>query len=147
MRNVDLAATRCLVNSLAHSREVVGVNALQHPFQGRSDARVVFENAKGFVRPVKVAGGRRPAETACVTQMLCFRQIGFAAAQPLFGLLGFIDVNSQAIPLDDSPLSVAHWLAASVVPTKFAVRPTQAMYSLVGSPSLNCVLEGLQSFW
>src|SRR5260370_17797782 len=76
-----------------------------------------------------------------------FRLIGFAAAQPLFGFLGFIDVNSQAIPLDDSPLTVAHWLTASVVPTKFAVRPTHAVYGLVGSLSLNCVLEGLQSFW
>jgi len=81
---------------------------------------------------------KRPAETACVTQTLCFREIGFAAAQPLF-----INVNSQAIPLDDLPLSVTHWLTASAVPMKLAVRPTHAVDSLVGSPSLNCVMESL----
>ena len=68
---------------------------------------VVFENPKGFVRPVKFAGGGRPAETACVTQALGFRQIGLTAAQPVFGLLAFIDVNSQAVPLDDASLSIA----------------------------------------
>ena len=82
------------------------MNALQHPFDRRLDARVVFENPKGFVRPVKFAGGGRPAETACVTQALGFGEIGLAAAQPVFRPLAFIDVNSQAVPLDDASLSI-----------------------------------------
>ena len=81
MRNVELLfPARCLVNKLAHHCTVVGVNSLQHPFDRWLDTRVVFENPKGFVRPVKFAGGGRPAETACVTQALGFGEIGLTAA-------------------------------------------------------------------
>src|SRR6266851_6602749 len=110
--------------------------------------RIKAPDSVTLLRPIKkLPGNWVEGVGAGVAHPLCFRQIGFVATKPVFNLLGFIDVNSQAIPSADSPLTVAHWLTASVVPTKFAVRPTQAMYSLVGSPSLNCVLEGLQSFW
>src|SRR5271156_3321836 len=104
-----------------HHGEVVGVNALQHPFDPRLDARVVTENPKGFVRPMKIAGGRRPAETACVTQALSFGQIGLAAAQPVFGPLSFVDVYGQAIPLYDASLSITQRLTTGVMPKIFAV--------------------------
>ena len=45
-------------------------------------------------------------------------QIGFAAAQPVFGLLGFIDINRQAVPLDDASLPIAQRLTTSMVPPK-----------------------------
>jgi hypothetical protein len=115
-------SARCLVKNPTHHRDVVGVNALQRPFDRRLDARVVFENPKGFVRPVDFAGGGRPAETARVTQALGFGEIGLTAAQPVFGLLAFIDVNRQAIPVDDASLSIAQRLTTSMVPAKFAVR-------------------------
>src|SRR5882757_563521 len=73
----------------------------------------------------------RPKENLCVVvgcgtgvaQPLRFGQIGFAAAQPVFGLLGFIDVDRQATPLDDASLPIAQRLTTSLVPTKLAVRP------------------------
>src|SRR6478609_1812647 len=34
-----------------------------------------------------------------------------------------------------------------MVPTIFAVRPTQTMHSLVGSSGLNCLIESLCGFW
>ena len=83
----DLAEREARVRRLIDSK-VVGVNALQHPFDRRLDTRVVFENPKGFVRPVKFARGGRPAETARVTQALGFGEIGLTAAQPVFSLLG-----------------------------------------------------------
>ena len=59
---------------------------------------------------------------------LCFRQIGFAAAYPIFSLPAFINIDRQAEPLDDPPLSVAQWLTAGNVPAIFAIRrPTQAV--------------------
>ena len=78
---------------------------------------------------------------------LCFRQIGFAAAKPVFSLLGVIDVNSDAIPLYDEPIPIAQGITASLVPTIFTVPPTQAMYSFVGCSGLNCVTEGLHRSW
>ena len=67
--------------------------------------------------------------------------------QRRLGFLGFIDVNRQAIPLDDPPLSVTQRLTAIVVPTKLAVQPTHAVYNLVGRSGLNCVMKGFYSFW
>jgi len=39
----------------------------------------------------------------------------------LFGLLGFIDVNRQAIPLNDASLPIAQRLTAKMAPAKLAV--------------------------
>jgi hypothetical protein len=84
---------------------------------------------------------------AGVAYPLCFRQIGFAAAKPVFSLLGVIDVNSDAIPLYDEPIPIAQGITASLVPTIFTIPPTQAMYNLVGCSGLNCVTEGLYRSW
>src|SRR5271166_1304760 len=73
--------------------------------------------------------------------------MGFAAAKLVLGLLALINVNGQAIPLDDVPLPVPQRLTANVVPTIFAVRPTQAQHSLVRPSRLNCVIEGPYTFW
>jgi hypothetical protein len=71
VRNVEiLFSARCLVKKLTYHCTVVGVNALQHPFDRQLDTRVVFENPKGFVRPVEFVGGGRRTETACATQAL-----------------------------------------------------------------------------
>src|SRR3954471_2702933 len=67
--------------------------------------------------------------------------MGFAAAQPVFGLLSFIDVNSQAIPLDDVSLSIAEGLATGLMPTILTFRPTQTVHGPVGSSALNRVSE------
>lgn len=73
--------------------------------------------------------------------------MGFAAAQPVFCLLGFIDVDRQAIPLDNASLPVVQRLTTSMVPTKLAVRSTDAVHSLVRSSGLNCAMESPYSFW
>src|SRR3954467_2700661 len=72
--------------------------------------------------------------------------MGFAAAQPVFGLLGFIDVNSQAIPLDDVSLLIAQRLATGLMPTIVTFRPTQTVHGLVGSSALNRVSESACRF-
>ena len=64
-----------------------------------------------------------------------------------FGLLGFIDVNRQAIPLNDASLSIPQRLTSSIVPTKLAIHPAQAHHTLVRSSGLNCVIENLCGFW
>ena len=70
-----------------------------------------------------------------------------AAAQPVFGLFGLIDIKSKTIPLDYASLFIAQRLAASMVPTKLPVRATETMHGLVRSSGLNCVIESLGSFW
>src|SRR6267154_2887615 len=82
-----------------------------------------------------------------MAQPLCFRQMGFAAAELVFGLFPFVDVNRQAIPLDDASLSIAQRLATSMVPTKRAVCPAQTHHPLVRSAGLDCVIESLGGFW
>src|SRR5215204_2410947 len=73
--------------------------------------------------------------------------MGFAAPQPIFGLLGFIDVNSQAIPLDDVSLSIPQRLATGLMPTILTFSPTQTVHSLVGSSALNRVSESVCRFY
>jgi hypothetical protein len=82
-----------------------------------------------------------------VTQALGFGEIGLTAAQPVFGLLAFLDVNTQAVPLNYASLLIAQRLTTSMVRTKLAVRPAQTHHTLVGSPALNCVIESLCGFW
>src|SRR4029077_15598691 len=70
----------------------------------------------------------------------------FAVAQPAFALLDFIDVNRQAVPLDDASLPIAQRLTTSMVPTKLAVRPAQTHHTLVRSAGPDCVIESLLGF-
>src|SRR5690348_17383859 len=67
--------------------------------------------------------------------------------QPFFVLLGFIDINRQAVPLDDASLLIAQRLATCMVPTKLAVRPTETVHNLEVSSGLNRVRNSLCSFW
>src|ERR1700722_9355028 len=71
----------------------------------------------------------------------------FAAAQPVFSPLPFVDVDRQAVPLNDASLSIAQRLTTGMVPTKLAVRPAQTHHTLVRSSGLNCVIESLCGFW
>jgi hypothetical protein len=64
----------------------------------------------------------------------------------LLGLLGFIDVNRQAVPLDYVSLSIAKSLTAALVPTILAVRPAETEHTPVRSSGLNCVGEDSLSF-
>src|SRR5882757_7990114 len=88
---------------------------------------------------------RRDAVGVCKLQ-LRFGQMGFTAAQPVFGLLGFIDINRQSVPLDDVSLSIAQRLTAALVPTIRAVRPTETEHTPIRRSGLNCVGEGSFSF-
>jgi|RhiMetdeSRZDD1v2_1073273.scaffolds.fasta_scaffold1529647_2 hypothetical protein len=72
------------------------------------------------------------AKGTYVAQPLRFGQICFAPAQPVFGLLGFIDVDRQAVPLDDASLLISQRLATGMVPTVLAVCSAHTEHSLVG---------------
>src|SRR5258708_7833258 len=96
---------------------IVWVNALPHSVSAwKALQRIKPEQAKSLVRKIEdfllvVDRG------SGMGQPLCFRQIGFAAAQPLFDLLAFVDINRQTVPLDNASLSITQWLSADMVPT------------------------------
>ena len=68
------------------------MNPLQHRFAvWRALPRIKAPNAERFFRPVVIPGEIEcPAD--CVAQLLCFRQISFAATQGLLGPLAFYNV-------------------------------------------------------
>src|ERR1700692_3651070 len=70
-----------------------------------------------------------------------------ALPQCFFGLLPFIDVDSQPVPLDDVSLSIAQRLGTRFVPTKLAVCPTDAVRNLEGGSGQNCLRNSLYSLW
>src|ERR1700744_1124018 len=124
------------------------MDPLPHRFAARNALqRIKPPDAGSLLRPImnfRLVVGRG----AGVAQPLCFRQIGFAVVEPTLGLLAFININRQPVPLDDPPLSVAQRLTAGMVPTILPIRrPTQAVHSLVRSSGLNCVIETFCSFW
>src|SRR5260370_3532025 len=103
------------------------MNPLPHRLPARKPLqRIKPEQAKSLIR--KIEDFRRVVGRGSgMGQPLCFRQIGFAAAKPLFDLLAFIDINRHTVPLDDASLSITHWLSADTLPTVFAVHPTTAL--------------------
>src|SRR5580704_15431683 len=131
---------QCALNFCVQPVAVVRVDALGHGFATRNTLSLIKPpDAVSLLRPIedrRLVVGRHTD----VSQPLCFAQIGLTAAQPIFGLLAFLDINSQAIPLNDASLLIAQWLATSMVPTKLAVRPTQTHHTLVRSSGLNCVI-------
>ena len=138
---------QCALDLFVHRVYIVWMNPLPHRFSAWvALQRIKPEQAKSLVR--KIEDFRRVVGRGSGTgQPLCFRQIGFAAAQPLFDLLAFIDINRQTVPLDDASLSITQWLSADMVPTIFAVHPTHALQILVRFSGLDRVKEGICSFW
>ena len=88
----------CELNPCKHPVPVVWVKPFGHRFKGRNtQRRIKPPDAVSLLRKIedlRFVGGRRTA----VTEPLCFGQMGFAAAQLVFGLLGFIDVDQDAVP-------------------------------------------------
>src|SRR5450755_1192181 len=102
------------------------MDLLPNPIAGRHALpRITPKNAVTLLRPINdrpfTLPGHRPA--AGVAQPLSFRKIGFVATQLVLSLLPFIDVNRQAIPLDDLPFWAALRLSAHPMPAILAVRP------------------------
>src|SRR4029077_16049469 len=98
---------------------VVRMDPLPHRFAARNALqRIKPKNACGIFGPIRNfrLGVDRGTEMG---EPLCFRQIGFAAAYPIFSLPAFINIDRKAEPLDDPPLSVAQWLTAGNVPAIF----------------------------
>src|SRR5258708_31878844 len=125
------------------------MDLLPNPIAGRHALqRITPKNAVTFLGPINdrpfTLPVHRPA--AGVAQPLSFRKIGFAATQPIFGLLPLIDLNREAIPLNDASLPIPQRLTSSMVPTKPAVRPAQTHNTLVRSSGLDCVPESLCGF-
>src|SRR5258708_31264002 len=123
------------------------MDPLPHRFSAwKAPQRIKPKQAESLVR--KIEDFRRiVGHGSGMGEPLCFRQIGFAAAQPLFDLLAFVDVNRQTVPLDDASLSIAQWLSTDMVPTIFAVRPTHTLQILVRFYGLDRVKERICSFW
>jgi hypothetical protein len=90
---------QCALNLCVQPVPVVRVDALEHGFATRNALRRIKPpDAVNLLRPIEDRGLVEGRHTD-VSQPLCFRQIGLTAAQPIFGLLAFLDVNRQAIPL------------------------------------------------
>src|SRR6202030_3119725 len=99
-----------VLDVFVHPVSVVWMDPAPHRFAARKALqRIKPPDAGSLLGPIKnfrLVVGRGTG----VAYPLCFRQIGFAAAKPVFGLLGSIDVKRQAIPLDDASLSVTQRL-------------------------------------
>src|ERR1700741_1414712 len=128
-RVISSLAHRAL-NFCAQPLPVVGMDSLEHGFATWNPLRRV--KSPDAVRLLRSIENRRLAvgRHAAVTQPLCFRQVGLAAASRLFYLLPSTDVNTLAIPLDDASLPITQRLTANIVPTKFAVRPAETVHAL-----------------
>src|SRR6185436_6261969 len=57
--------------------------SLEHQLDGRLDGSLVVEDPERFVRPDELLIGKIPAKTACMTESLRFRQIGFPGKERL----------------------------------------------------------------
>src|SRR5271163_1258205 len=104
-RTVSLFA-QCVLGLLAVSISVVGMDPLQHRFPARKALqRIKAPDAEGLLRPIKncrLAIDRG----AGAAQPLCFRQMGFAAAQGFlvvakrhFGSFAVLYVRENLVPL------------------------------------------------
>src|SRR6476659_5986475 len=74
----------CAIDNLLYERPVVGMYAPHHRIYCWFNRGIVLEDAIGFVRPDSLSTVRFPTEATCVTEPLCFGQVGFTAAQPAF---------------------------------------------------------------
>src|SRR6266436_3486827 len=84
--------------------------------------RIKPEHARSFLGKIEHSSLVEGRGTG-VAYLLGFRQIGFATAQLVLGLLAFIDVNGETVPLDDVSTMVAQRLSAYTMPAILAVRP------------------------
>ena len=71
----------CAIDNLLYERPVVGMYAPHHRIYCWFNRGIVLEDAIGFVRPDSLSTVRFPTEATCVTEPLCFGQLGFTAAQ------------------------------------------------------------------
>src|SRR5262249_55095356 len=139
----------CLVRLRVHPVSVVWMYALGRNINVREAlGRIKSPDSVTLLGPIeKLPGSRGPGPGPGVAYPLRFCQIAFTPAQLFFGLFGFIDVNSDAVPLNDASLPVAQRLTKGAVPTKLAVCATETVQSPVRGFSLECVVEGPYGFW
>src|ERR1700738_2442408 len=74
-----LSILRRALNCLSHRGSVFRMNPLEDKFDGRYRRSVVLEDPKGFVGPVDLASGNRPAKASCMTEPLSFLQVRLAS--------------------------------------------------------------------
>src|ERR1700733_1187638 len=72
---------RCPLCRLTHRSTILRVNPSYDPVKRHLFCGIIFEDAVGLIGPNNVSAGWSPTETACVTQPLGFRQIGFATPE------------------------------------------------------------------
>src|ERR1700733_3302746 len=75
---------------------VLGVNTFHDHARRGLLRRIVFEDAIGFIRPDILTAAWPPTETACVTQLLGFGQIGFATPELLRQQLVLCNIDAYA---------------------------------------------------
>src|ERR1700722_9123533 len=90
------AAGRSSFYELKHQITVLGMNAFHDHVKRDRGRRIVFEDTVGFIRPGMFAGTWSPTKTACVTQRLGFRPIGFATPELLRQQLMLCDIDAYA---------------------------------------------------
>src|SRR6266481_7699857 len=102
-----------LLDGFPERRLIVGMNSLDEFFDsGRTIPWIKTQNAVAFLRPMPDVGAGTPGPTACVAESLRFCQVRFTAPEGLLGSLALFDVNTCAVPLDDSSCFVAQWYIA-----------------------------------
>src|SRR5260370_28704985 len=72
------------------------MNAFHDHVKRDHGRRIVFEDTIGFIRPDMLAAAWSPTKTACVTQPLGFRQIGFATPEFLGQQLVLCNIDAYA---------------------------------------------------
>src|SRR6266404_6734453 len=90
------AILRRALDCLFHEGRIFRMNPLVGKFDGWLRRLVILIDAKGFLGPDELAGGRSPAEAPRMTEPLSFRQICFTAPQLV------VDGRQSSGPLGDS---------------------------------------------
>src|SRR6516164_1839176 len=80
--------------------------------------------------------------TAGTTYLLGMKQRRFTAAQLLFCLFAVLNINTQAIPTDDTTFRVSHGESANLEPAVYAIGTAATVLMVVGMPGFDRTPNG-----
>src|SRR6266403_4824938 len=127
------------VECLLHELSVVGMNSLHYQLRCRLKRSIILKDLVGFLRPEDFSTRNVPAETACVTQFLRFRQVSFTPPQLFFSPPPLVNVREQVIPTDDATFSVTQRQATRMKPPVRTVSTAQTVVNVIGIPGFDRV--------
>src|SRR5580704_9454718 len=144
------AATRCLVDLLLHPFAVLPMDLREDKFHRRFRPWITLEDSEGLVGPKDLPTGNAPAETAGMTEPLCFGKVRFTSPEVLGqelvlrNVYGAANVLFQALLFDNRSTDAAN------VPD-LTVGTHDALCSIEGrsfrQDSLDQVRHGLAILW